>query len=103
MTLKELSELLYTINLSINDYYRDNGINNNAIALHSPIVNKVSNGSIIVDIAIAVFSNVTSILLTEYITHRMTKLRKTKNDNDVNNVCIKAGDNNTINIHIEHK
>lgn len=100
LTLKELSDLLNRVNLSINDYYRDNGISNNTIWQYSPIVNKVGNGSILLNIGVTVLSDVTSTLLAEYIINRITKWRKSKNDNVINNIYIEAGDNNVINIHI---
>lgn len=102
MTLKELSELLANINVAINNYYRDNGIRNNTVSSYAPIVNKVDNGSILLDIAIAVFSGLTATLLAEFIMDRIRKLQKSekKNDKNLNNVCIVAGDDNTINIHI---
>ena len=101
LTLKELSELLNRVNLSIYDYYRYNGINNNEIASYAPIVNKVDNGSIIVEIVIAVFSELTAILFVEYLKNRFTKQNKKKDDNAIINVNIEAG--NVINIYIANK
>ena len=96
MTLKDLTELLKLINLSINDYYRDNGIGNRDISLYAPAVNEVEKGSICIDIAISVFSSVTASLLAEYILHRIRQARC----KDESNIRIEAGNNNVIHINV---
>ncbi len=104
MTLKELSDLLCAINLSINDYYRDNGVGNAKISLYAPVVNEVDKGSIVLDLAVSVFSGLTSTLLTEYILNRIKNVRKfnVERTKDLNNVRVECGNNNTINIHISN-
>ena len=96
MTLKKLTEVLQVINLSVNDYYRDNGISNREVGLYAPVVNQVEKGSILIEIAISVFSGVTASLLTEYILHR---IRQGKNKDDCN-IHIEAGNSNIIHIHV---
>lgn len=96
MKLKELADMLNTINLSVNDYYRDCGIGNRELSRHAAAVNKVANGSIWLEVLIAVFSGITSTLLAEYILHRM------RNGKENCRVHIEAGDNNTIHIHIQN-
>ena len=39
--VKELSELLYIINTSINSYYRENGISNSQVQLYAPTIQRV--------------------------------------------------------------
>lgn len=98
--LKEFSDLLNTINLSVNDYYRDNGVGNHELSQYSAVVNKVENGSIWLEIAIAVFVNVTATVLAEYLLKRINKDSKDKNP-PLDNIHIETGDNCTINIHID--
>ena len=100
--LKEFSDLLNTINLSVNDYYRDNGVGNHELSQYSAVVNKVENGSIWLEIAIAVFANVTATVLAEYLLRRTNKGSKDKKNicPPTDNIHIETGDNCTINIHI---
>lgn len=99
--LKELADLLNTVDLSVNDYYRDSGICNNKLNQFSTVVSKVQNGSIWLEIIISVFSGVTSAVLAEYMLQRMRK-NKEKCDDNEGYIRIEAGDNNTINIHIDN-
>lgn len=102
--LKDLSNLLDTINLSVNDYYRNNGIGNNKLSKYAAIVNKVGNGSILLEIAIDMFVPVTASMLAEYVLNRMRKQKNTHNgpNNGLDNIHIRAEDNCTINIHIDY-
>lgn len=52
LELMELSELLYIVNMSINNYYRDNGIENNQVKQYTPTIQSVHKGSIIFNLSI---------------------------------------------------
>lgn len=58
LEVKELSELLYIINLSINDYYRANGISGSQLSSHAPKIQAVRQGSIDLDLALALLENI---------------------------------------------
>ena len=100
MQLKEFANLLNTINLSVNDYYRDNGLSSNELHQHAAIVSNVRNGSIWLEIIISVFSEVASSLLAEYISQRLCKNKEKCNANEIH---IEAGDYNTINVFVNNK
>lgn len=97
--LKELSGLLNNINMSVNDYYRDNGVGSRELSQYSPVVNNVKNGSIWLEIIIAVFSGITVELLAEFILKRIGKDEKGASNN-FDNIHIETGDNCTVHIHI---
>ena len=58
LEVKELSELLYIISLSINQYYRENGIAVRKHNCYAPTVQAVRQGSIEMDLALAVIENI---------------------------------------------
>ena len=100
LTLKELIETLSILNLSINDYYRDNGVSNYSIADFSPSIKKVKEGSVFLEIAIPVFTSITSTLLAEYIKSRFEKKKGKNNNNEpsIVNVYIAESNQGQINI-----
>ena len=79
LEVKELSELLYIINLSINDYYRDNGIAGSQLSHYAPTIQKVQQGSIILDLALDLFQEVAigvaASLIAEYLLTRIRSLQ----------------------------
>ena len=80
LEVKELSELLYIINLSINDYYRDNGIAGGQLSHYAPTIKAVRQGSIILDIVFALLreTSVTAAaeVLAGYLKKRIALLRE---------------------------
>lgn len=58
LEVKELSELLYIISLSINDYYRENGITVRKHSRHAPTIQAVRQGSIEMDLVLTVIENI---------------------------------------------
>ncbi len=102
ISLNKLINLLSIVNMSFNDHYRNNGINNNTIGSYAPVVEKVESGSILLDVGVTVLSGLTTKVLAELILQRIRKPANTnsKKGEAVNNIQINAGDNNTINIHI---
>ena len=100
LTLKELLETLSVLNLSINDYYRDNGVSNYSIADLSPSIKKVKEGSVFLEIAIPIFTAITSTLLAEYIKSRFEK-KKDKNNNEAPIVNVYIAENNQGQINID--
>ena len=100
LTLKELIETLSILNLSINDYYRDNGVSNYSIADFSPSIKKVKEGSVFLELAIPVFTAITSTLLVEYIKFRFEK-KKEKNSNEASIVNVYIAENNQGQINID--
>lgn len=58
LEIKELSELLYIINLSINDYYRENGIAGSQLSHYAPTIQSVQQGSIILDLLLAILEDI---------------------------------------------
>ena len=109
LTLKELSEVLNLINLSVNDYYRDNGINNFEIGRYAPSINGVKEGSIFFDIVIPIFETVCSEAITvetvvQYILSRLNKMETKKGHSPINLYFnINIGTNNTINMNVNDK
>lgn len=100
--LKDLSDLLNTINLSVNDYHRDNGVRNNELKKYAAVVNKVENGSIWLEIAIPVFKNLTADVLTEYVLPRLKKSSNSTKHVDTRDNCtmnVYVGDNCTVNVY----
>lgn len=93
----ELAELLRAVNLSINDYYRDNGISNRELNDYAAVVSKVESGSIWIEFIMSVFTNLTASLLKEYVLRRLD--RNTKNNVGIH---IETGDNCVINIYINN-
>ena len=76
--VKELSELLYIINLSINDYYRDKGISSSQLSYYAPTIQAVRQGSIELDLALAIIENiavgVAAELIVRYLKNRISIL-----------------------------
>ena len=101
LTLKELLETLSVLNLSINDYYRDNGVSNYSIADLSPSIKKVKEGSVFLEIAIPVFTAITSTLLAEYIKSRFEKKKEKNNNNEASIVNVYIAENNQGQINID--
>ena len=58
LEVKELSELLYIINLSINDYYRKNGITGSQFSNYAPTIQVVRQGSIELDLVLALLKEI---------------------------------------------
>lgn len=103
LTLKNLTDALNILNLSINDYYRDNGVVNSVISDFSPSIKGVQEGSVILEIAISIFTTVTSALLVEYIKSRFEK-KKEKSDDRITiiNVYVVGDENGVINIDLDN-
>lgn len=84
LEVKELSELLYIINLSINDYYRDNGIASNQLSNYAPIIRDVQHGSIILDLLFDLLKDIVKDaakdvaveLIAGYLNNRIRSLRE---------------------------
>lgn len=80
LEVKELSELLYIINLSINDYYRDNGIAGSQLSRYAPTIQKVQQGSIILDLLFDLLKDVAKDvavgLIAGYLNNRICSLRE---------------------------
>ena len=80
LEVKELSELLYIINLSINDYYRENGISGSQLGHYAPTIKAVRQGSIELDLALAIIENIaigiTAELIVRYFKNRICALRE---------------------------
>ena len=80
LEVKELSELLYIINLSINDYYRENGITSAQLSHYAPTIQAVRQGSIELDLLIDLLKNIagsTAVeLIVKYIKERIYSLRE---------------------------
>lgn len=80
LEVKELSELLYIINLSINDYYRENGIAGSQLSYYAPTIKTVRQGSILLDLALALLENiavgVAIELIAGYLENRIRSLRE---------------------------
>lgn len=84
LEVKELSELLYIINLSINDYYRDNGIASGQLSRYAPTIQEVQQGSIILDllldllkdIAKDIANDVAVELIAGYLNNRIRSLQE---------------------------
>ena len=78
LELMELSELLYVVNMSINDYYRDNGIANNQVKQYAPTIHSVHEGSIIFDLLIEKIVEFSIEKLIEYIKKRIDIIKNKK-------------------------
>lgn len=78
LELMELSELLYIVNMSINDYYRDNGIANNQVKQYAPAIQRVHEGSIIFDLLIEKIVEFSVEKLTEYVKKRIDIIKSKK-------------------------
>ena len=80
LELKELSELLYIINLSINDYFRDQGISGPRLRDYAPTVKAVRQGSIEVDLLLTILGeiavSVAAELLAGYLRKRIRMLQE---------------------------
>lgn len=80
LEVKELSELLYIINLSINDYYRDNGVASNQLGCYAPTIHAVRQGSIELDLVLDLLKEiavgVAIELLVGYMSNRIRMLLK---------------------------
>lgn len=100
LTLKELVETLTVLNLSINDYYRDNGVTNHNVTDLSPLIQKVKEGSVLIDIVIPAITTITSAIIVEYIKSRFEK-KKEKRNNDSTIVNVYVADNNQGQINID--
>ena len=100
LKLKDLSELLHAMNLSVNDYYRDNGICNRDLDIHAPVVSRIGEGSIWLELLISVLSDVTANILAKYIWNRIQKKLNVTKENTP--ISIEVGDNSTVNIHFHN-
>lgn len=78
LELMELSELLYIVNMSINDYYRDNGIANNQVKQYAPTIQSVHEGSIIFNLLIEKLVGFSVEKLIEYIKKRIDIIKNKK-------------------------
>ena len=78
LELMELSELLYIVNMSINDYYRDNGIANNQVKQYAPTIQSVHEGSIIFNLLIEKLVEFSIEKLIEYIKKRIDIIKNKK-------------------------
>ena len=78
LELMELSELLYIVNMSINDYYRDNGIANNQVKQYAPTIQSVHEGSIIFDLLIEKLVEFSIEKLIEYVKKRIDIIKNKK-------------------------
>ena len=108
ITLKELSEVLNLINLSINDYYREKGINNFQIGRLAPSVTGVKEGSIFFDIVIPVIETICSEAITvetimAHILNRLNRPKQEKSRQTHIYVTFNIGKGNTININVGEK
>lgn len=95
--LKELADLLNTVDLSVNDYYRDCGISNSELSRCAAVVDRVESGSILLGIIVEVVAGATAALLAEYILRRIGNGRR---DRDLH---IQVGDNSKVNIFIDNE
>ena len=98
LTLKELSELLHLINLSVNDYYRDNGVSNQYIANFSPTIEKVKEGSIIFELLFPEFFDITAQIIAEYIIPRLRTMWNNEKNREQNRDIKIEANNNTVQI-----
>ena len=108
LKLKELSELLKVVHLSFNDCFREKGIKSRSFNNLAPVVSKVKEGSIVLEILMPVLEElrpileeITPKLIAKFIEWRLNRIiEKKKNRNYTNCIQVEAGANSTININI---
>ena len=99
--LKDLSYILNVLNLSINDYYRENGVKSNELSEYAAVVNKVEAGSILAKIRVAFFGKALPTIL-KYMGQRLQKDSERRERSFTADVNIDPGKYGAISIHVSY-
>lgn len=102
LELMELSELLYIVNMSINDYYRDNGIANKQVKQYAHTIQSVHEGSIIFNLLIEKIVEFSAEKLTEYIKKRIEIIKNKKSQGKYKKQIFKFENVEKLEIQIEN-
>ncbi|MBR4872334.1 MAG: hypothetical protein IKV00_00715 [Clostridia bacterium] len=99
--LKDFSYILNVLNMSINDYYRENGVKSNALSEYAAVVNKVDAGSIWLELGVAFFGQAIPAIV-QCMMQRFQKDSERREKNLNMNASIKLGNKGEINIHVDY-